>query len=101
MAGVYVEVIRNLPLLLQLLFWYNAVLKALPERVDESWLIFGGFLNRRGLFLPQPLAREGFGAVVIALLVGVVADDRVPHLGGQAPGAYRRACAGALGGDGV
>jgi general L-amino acid transport system permease protein len=72
MAGIYVEVIRNLPLLLQLLFWYHAVLKALPERVDESWTILGGFLNRRGLFLPEPLAKPGFGWVVIALLVGVV-----------------------------
>src|SRR5215475_8628919 len=31
LAGGYVELIRNLPLLLQLLFWYNAVLKALPD----------------------------------------------------------------------
>src|SRR3954463_9478985 len=31
LASGYVELIRNLPLLLQLLFWYNAVLKALPE----------------------------------------------------------------------
>ncbi len=30
-AAIYVELIRNTPLLLQLLFWYNAVLKALPE----------------------------------------------------------------------
>jgi general L-amino acid transport system permease protein len=73
MAGVYVEVIRNLPLLLQLLFWYNAVLKALPERLDDSWIVLGGFLNRRGLFLPQPLAREGFGAVLVALLIGAIA----------------------------
>jgi general L-amino acid transport system permease protein len=71
-AGIYVEVIRNLPLLLQLLFWYHAVLKALPERVDESWVILGGYLNRRGLFLPEPLTKEGFGAVVVAFLVGVV-----------------------------
>ena len=31
LAGTYVEMIRNVPLLLQLLFWYNAVLKSLPE----------------------------------------------------------------------
>ena len=34
-AGVYVEIIRNMPLLLQLLFWYNAVLKALPDMRDS------------------------------------------------------------------
>src|SRR5918996_259609 len=41
LAGGYVEIIRNLPLLLQLLFWYNAVLKALPE-LRDSLLIPGG-----------------------------------------------------------
>src|SRR5690242_15844648 len=46
-AGGYVETIRNLPLLLQLLFWYNAVLKALPD-MRESIGIGGAFLNNRG-----------------------------------------------------
>src|SRR5687768_17200735 len=43
MAGCYVEIIRNLPLLLQLLFWYNAVLKALPELRDSLVLPGRGF----------------------------------------------------------
>jgi general L-amino acid transport system permease protein len=72
-AGGYVETIRNLPLLLQLLFWYNAVLKALPD-IRESIVIGGGaILNNRGLFLPQPIFKNGFGAVEIALLAGIVA----------------------------
>jgi general L-amino acid transport system permease protein len=72
-AGGYVETIRNLPLLLQLLFWYNAVLKALPD-IRESIAIPGGaFLNNRGFFLPLPVSKSGFGAVEIALLAGVVA----------------------------
>jgi general L-amino acid transport system permease protein len=70
-AGGYVELIRNLPLLLQLLFWYNAVLKALPEMRDSLSLPGGGFLNNRGLFLPQPAFGPGFGAVVITFVVGV------------------------------
>jgi len=73
LAGCYVETIRNLPLLLQLLFWYNAVLKALPD-IRESIKIGGGaFLNNRGLFLPTPIFKNGFGAVEIALLIGLVA----------------------------
>ena len=49
LAAGYVEIIRNLPLLLQLLFWYNAVLKALPD-LRDSWTLPGGiFLNNRGL----------------------------------------------------
>lgn len=70
-ASFYVETIRNLPLLLQLLFWYNAVLKALPE-LRESIVIPGGaFLNNRGLFLPQPQFLYGFEAVIAALVVGI------------------------------
>ena len=72
LAAVYVEVIRNLPLLLQLLFWYNAVLKVLPEMRDSLALPGGSFLNNRGLFLPQPMLKEGFGAVLAALAVAIV-----------------------------
>src|SRR5579872_1991663 len=73
LAGGYVELIRNIPLLLQLLFWYNAVLKALPELRNSIALPTGGFLNNRGLFLPRPEFAPGFAAVMVALLVGVVA----------------------------
>jgi general L-amino acid transport system permease protein len=71
-ATGYVELIRNIPLLLQLLFWYNAVLKALPDLRDSVALWGGAFLNNRGLFLPNPVAKPGFGAVEIAFLVGIV-----------------------------
>jgi general L-amino acid transport system permease protein len=91
-AGCYVEIIRNLPLLLQLLFWYNAVLKALPD-IRESIAIGGVFINNRGLFLPTPVFKSGFGAVEIALLVGIVgaivfriwARRRQERTGRQAP----------------
>ena len=59
MAGFYVEIIRNMPLLLQLLFWYNAVLKALPAMRESLAIPGGGFLNNRGLFLPQPVFQPG------------------------------------------
>ena len=66
--------IRNLPLLLQLLFWYNAVLKALPEQLQDSIVIPGGaYLNRRGLFLPQPVFGSGAGIAFAALVLGIVA----------------------------
>src|SRR6185312_9229958 len=66
-ATGYVETIRNLPLLLQLSFWYNAVLKALPEMRDSIAIPAGTFLNNRGLFLPSPVFLYGFSAVVAAL----------------------------------
>lgn len=72
LATIYVELIRNTPLLLQLLFWYNAVLKALPE-VKESVAIPGGaFLNTRGLFVPEPVAGPYFSWVMYALVAGLV-----------------------------
>jgi general L-amino acid transport system permease protein len=71
-ATGYVELIRNIPLLLQLLFWYNAVIKALPELRDSYTFWGGGFLNNRGLFLPQPIPQPGFGVVEIGLLVGII-----------------------------
>jgi len=73
LAGGYVELIRNIPLLLQILFWYNAVLKSLPELRGSVALPFGGFLNNRGLFLPRPVFAPDFGAVVIAFAIGLIA----------------------------
>jgi general L-amino acid transport system permease protein len=72
LAAGYVEVIRNLPLLLQLLFWYNAVLKALPVLRDSISIPGGMLLNNRGLFLPKPIFGPGFEAVPIALVLGVI-----------------------------
>src|SRR6185437_6029494 len=68
-ATGYVETIRNLPLLLQLLFWYNAVLKALPEMRDSIHIPGGIYLNNRGLFLPQPDFLYGFDAVIAVAIV--------------------------------
>src|SRR5262249_41486312 len=59
LATWYVELFRNVPLLLQLLFWYNAVLKALPEFAASVALRGGVLLNNRGLFLPQPEFANG------------------------------------------
>jgi general L-amino acid transport system permease protein len=72
-AGAYVEAIRNLPLLLQLLFWYNAVLRLLPELRESIALPGGSLLNNRGLFIPEPLFGPGFETVVVALGAGAVA----------------------------
>src|SRR5262249_24625607 len=70
-CGFYVESIRNIPLLLQLLFWYNAVLKALPELRDSHALAGGIVLSNRGLYLPRPIFEAKFALVLLALAVGV------------------------------
>ena len=92
-ATGYVETIRNIPLLLQLLFWYNAVLKALPSTRESIVIPGGAFLNNRGLFLPEPVFLSGFGAVAVAIVVGIVgaigfaiwARKRQERTGQQAP----------------
>jgi general L-amino acid transport system permease protein len=73
LAGGYVELIRNVPLLLQLYFWYNAVLKSLPELKGSVALPGGGILNNRGLFLPRPELAPQFSFVLVALAVGIAA----------------------------
>ncbi len=70
-AEVYVEVIRNLPLLFQIMFWYLAVLATLPKPL-QSLSFFGlAFVNNRGLVVPEPIFNEGSGAVGIAILAGL------------------------------
>jgi general L-amino acid transport system permease protein len=77
LAGAYVELIRNLPLLFQILFWYLAVLGALPGP-RQSISVFGEvFISNRGLFIPRPLYDDAFVWVVAAFVVGVVASIAV------------------------
>jgi general L-amino acid transport system permease protein len=72
LAMVYVEVMRNIPLLLQLLFWYVAVLSQLPA--PRNSIEFGGgfFLNARGLFLPRPIFGSDIGILLATIAAGVV-----------------------------
>lgn len=71
-AQVYIEVIRNIPLLLQLIFWYTVVLGALPQPRDSIGFL-GGTLNVRGLFLPKPIFEGGMGVEIVAVLAAIVA----------------------------
>jgi general L-amino acid transport system permease protein len=73
LATVYIETIRNIPLLLQLFVWYFAVLKWLPPPRQSLELPGGAFLNLRGLYVPAPLPKPGFSAVLMAFAVGVIA----------------------------
>ncbi len=71
-SGAYVEGIRNLPLLFQILFWYLAVLGALPNP-RQSVSLFGlVFLSNRGLVVPKPIGNPGFEAFALAVLVAIV-----------------------------
>jgi general L-amino acid transport system permease protein len=74
LATAYVEILRNLPLLLQLFFWYFAVLKNLPGPRESISLPGGASLNVRGLYLPAPVPESGFGYVLAAFGIGILAS---------------------------
>ena len=92
-ALVYVTVMRNTPLLLLLLFWYNAVLKSLPGPRESISVGGVAFLNNRGLYLPMPVARSsavwfvGATLAATALAIGfrAWARRRQDRTGVQAP----------------
>ena len=74
LSGGYVEIIRNLPLLFQLLFWYLAVLAALPNP-RQSLSIFGvAFLNNRGFVVPHVVPEQGAGVFAVAILAAIAAS---------------------------
>jgi general L-amino acid transport system permease protein len=72
-SGGYVEGVRNLPLLFQILFWYLAVLAALPNPRQSISLLDSFFLSNRGLVIPKPVGNPGFEPFAVAVLVAIVA----------------------------
>lgn len=69
---VYVELLRNIPLLLQLLFWYIAVLGPLPQPRNSVEMGAGFFLNSRGLFMPRPIYASDIGILLAVIALGIV-----------------------------
>lgn len=73
-STAYVELIRNLPLLFQILFWYLAVLATLPGPRQSISLLGSVFISNRGLVMPRPIAQGSFGVVLVAVAIGIVAS---------------------------
>ena len=72
MAYVYVETLRNIPLLLQIFIWYKGVGAFLPPKRNPTDLGIFGQLNAAGLFAPKPILADGAGMIAWALLAAVV-----------------------------
>ena len=95
LALVYTSILRNIPLLLLLLFWYNAVLKSLPGPRQSISIGDVVFLDNRGLYLPMPVPREQsvwfISAIAAALILAAGfrewARRRQERTGEQAPSA--------------
>ena len=69
---VYIEILRNIPLLLQIFFWYFVVLQTLPRPRDSITFGEAVFINVRGVFLPKPMAETGFTFYVILIVAAII-----------------------------
>ena len=72
-ATVYIEVLRNIPLLLQIFFWYFAVLRPLPSPRESIEMFNAIFINNRGLYLPSPNFEDGSMWILMAFIAAIVA----------------------------
>ena len=72
LAGGYIELFRNIPVLLQILFWYNLFINAFPHPKKSFSFFDIAFLNQRGLYMPKPIPEEGFIFVALSLLIGII-----------------------------
>lgn len=72
LCRAYIELARNVPLLLQLVFWYTCVLATLPSQRNSLTLMDSVFLNVRGLFIPWPHQAPGSAAFGIACVLAII-----------------------------
>jgi len=70
---VYIETFRNIPVLLQILFWYNVVLAALPSPRQSFSYFESVFLNNRGLIVPEPIFESMSIFILVAFVIACVA----------------------------
>jgi len=73
LATIYIETFRNIPLLIQIFFWYFVVLRSMPSARDSLSIADSFFLNVRGLYAPYPVGGENFNLTLIAFAVGIIA----------------------------
>ncbi|NIR31591.1 MAG: amino acid ABC transporter permease [Gammaproteobacteria bacterium] len=73
-AAAYIEILRNIPLLLQLFFWYFGILRQLPAPRNSVQVFDTFFLNIRGLYMPDPLPQPGFWWIPGAFGLAIVAS---------------------------
>lgn len=74
-AMVYIEIFRNVPLLLQIMFWYFGVLRNLPSPRRAIEIGEMAFLSNRGLVMPSLVLMEGalwFGAAALGLIAAAL-----------------------------
>ncbi|MGE5146270.1 MAG: amino acid ABC transporter permease [Candidatus Eiseniibacteriota bacterium] len=73
LASVYVESVRNVPLLLQLFFWYTIITTLLPAPQAALKPLPGVFLSKSGLQFPIPGHDPAYGVMLLAFVLGLLA----------------------------
>ncbi|MDA7778946.1 ABC transporter permease subunit [Candidatus Pelagibacter sp.] len=71
-ASFYIEFFRNIPLLLQIFFWYFAALRALPMLEDAPMLLNSSFMTIKGLYTPAPIWTNFdvfFTTIIVAMII--------------------------------
>ncbi|MEY8840071.1 amino acid ABC transporter permease [Cribrihabitans sp. XS_ASV171] len=69
---LYIETARNVPLLMQLIFWYAFLTTSLPRVKQALSPVEGVYLSNRGLFMPALDFGGAGGAIALALLIGLI-----------------------------
>ena len=72
LAGMYIESVRNVPLILQLLLWYGVITDVLPAPA-EALRVGPAYLSQRGLSLPWPEAHIGWSAALLGVVAAFLA----------------------------
>lgn len=71
LAKGYIELFRNIPLLLQIIFWYRIILDFLPHPRNSLSIFDSVYLNLRGLYIPKPIFESNFIWVSITFVVAI------------------------------
>ena len=84
-AGAYIELMRNIPLLLHIFFWYFVTLRIFPHPRVASESILGFVFTSRGIYFPWPepnIGLIGMGILGIILLSTIIARRTTKKTGG-------------------
>ncbi|MBN8937982.1 MAG: ABC transporter permease subunit [Rhizobiales bacterium] len=77
MAGAFIEIVRNIPLLFFVMFWYSLVINALPAPRQSIGIFSVAFLNNRGLTIPVPTETSSFKIAALVVIAGIIAQAAI------------------------
>ena len=73
-AAAYIDIFRNIPILLQILFWYNLAIQLLPSPKGSIEFFDSIFMNNRGLYLPVADINMTTILVISSILIAILAS---------------------------